>query len=194
MINIEALSFRYDNKEIFHNLNLQILDHEVLSLLAPSGYGKTTLARILAGLETNYQGSITGNGTVSYLFQEDRLLPWLSVKDNINLPLKKEKEFQNALHYLKLLGLTNEIHSFPTELSGGMARRVALIRAFSYDSDLLILDEPLKGLNPELRDIVIKMIVEEKCRRSVLVLMHSREEVLPFSDRIIDLSQINQIS
>lgn len=158
----------------------------ITALLGPSGEGKTTVARITSGLEEADSGevSISAKARVAYLFQEDRLLPWLSVKGNMMLafaagnpsgkdPETAVKEMANKLEISEALGM------MPHELSGGMAHRAALGRTLLYSGNVLILDEPFRGLDEDLKDRIIEVLKEDlkpaRSSRTVILITHDEE-------------------
>ncbi|MCD6397465.1 MAG: ABC transporter ATP-binding protein [Spirochaetaceae bacterium] len=151
-ISLKNISFSYPNQNIFIDFNINIPASKVSVLLGPSGCGKTTLLNIIHGIITPQRGEITKehNNTISYIFQEPRLLPWKTVCQNIELILKnyyehiKRKEITN--HYLELIGLSEFAKFYPAELSGGMRQRVAIARAFAYPAEIILMDEPFQLL------------------------------------------------
>lgn len=157
MIEIKGLCKSYEGKRIFESFNLNIYEYETSAVIGESGCGKTTLLRIIAGLEPYEAGTITGleDKKVSYVFQEDRLMPWLNVRENIEYVLSsnesKEKIQYKIETLLKIFKLEEYEQARINELSGGMQRRVAIARALAYESQILLLDEPFKGLNEELK-------------------------------------------
>ena len=145
MIAVHGLRFGYGETRVFDGLELTIPENAILT--APSGSGKTTLLRLIAGLLTPEAGEITGvPERVSFLFQEDRLLPWASALKNVELVCPRAR----ALEMLTALGLEEKADKRPPRLSGGERRRVALARALCADGSLLLLDEPFKGMDPAL--------------------------------------------
>lgn len=133
-----------------------------------SGCGKTTLMRMIAGLE-DYSGEISvPTDRISFMFQEDRLIPFVSVLKNV----AAVSDIETAKRNLSKLGLENEFGSPPLSLSGGMRRRVSLARALSYPADLVILDEPFKGLDDSLRQTVIEIIKEESKAKDFIIVTH----------------------
>lgn len=143
---LEHVTFAYDNTVVCAGLSWTLPERGVVCLWGASGCGKTTLLRLLAGLEHPRAGTVTlpGAGRVDMVFQEDRLLPWMSALDNVMLPgASREK----AEMLLRQLGLEEVMHRFPAELSGGQQRRVAIARALAASGDLLVLDEPFNGLD-----------------------------------------------
>ena len=141
-------------QQIFDNLTLSLLLSGITVLVGRSGCGKTTLLRLLAGLEQPQQGeiiftrdNIAYQPKIGMVFQESRLLPWLTVAENIMLSRSKWQE-ADALPYLELVGLESSyLHSKPDALSGGMAHRVAIARALAYQPDILLMDEPFAALD-----------------------------------------------
>ena len=149
MIRLSHVSVSYPDKEVLKDLSLVFPDTGAIALMAPSGYGKTTLLCVLAGLKKIGAGEITGleNKKISFLFQEDRLLPWFDSQKNIELASDSEK----AKYWLDQMEIPDG-HKMPREMSGGMQRRVALARAMAFGGDILLLDEPFKGLDEALRE------------------------------------------
>ena len=147
MIKIHDLSFAYGEKQIFGGFSLEIPDGARSCIFGGSGCGKTTLLRLITGLEEPADGSIETDGVrFSAVFQEDRLLPFKTVLENITL-IGAEKE--TALYMLAQLGIAEAADKYPSELSGGMRRRAAIARALSAEYGCLILDEPFAGLDKE---------------------------------------------
>lgn len=149
MIRIDGLSFSYGNKAVFSNLSLE-LPGGVCCLEGVSGRGKTTLLRLIAGRLKPSAGIISGvPERVSFLFQEDRLLPWLTAEDNVAAVLPGDRA-DEAGRWLTAVELGQALRALPEHLSGGQRRRVALARALAFGGDLLLLDEPFEGLDPGL--------------------------------------------
>jgi NitT/TauT family transport system ATP-binding protein len=148
MIRLDHVSAGYPEKEVLRGLNLALPERGAAAIMAPSGYGKTTLLRVLAGLIVPSAGKITGlsGKKLSFLFQEDRLLPWLTAEKNIALVSDAER----AAYWLEKMEIDGG--QYPRAMSGGMQRRVALARAMAFGGDVLLLDEPFKGLDEALRD------------------------------------------
>ena len=172
------LSFAYEGKEVFSHLDLD-LEGPVVCLKAPSGRGKTTLLKLIGGLLEPQGGKIEGApAKPSFLFQEDRLLPWYDALHNVSLVAEEEKARE----------LLEKLHIDPaariSSLSGGMKRRVALARTLAYEGDLLILDEPFKGMDSELITEAAELILAGK--KPVLMSSHSPEEALRMGAKIIE--------
>ena len=155
MIRLSHVCVQYPDKTVFNDLSLTLPDTGAVALMAPSGYGKTTLLRVLAELKSIDGGEISGleNKKLSFLFQEDRLLPWVSAQKNVELVSDPEK----AKHWLSQMEIQDG-SQLPREMSGGMQRRVALARAMAFGGDVLLLDEPFKGLDEALRARIVGRI------------------------------------
>lgn len=173
MITVQNLSFSYGEKKILENVSFAF-PSAVTCIEGPSGCGKTTLLRLIAGLEKPDSGLISGVPfKISFLFQEDRLLPWFTAEENIRAVLPKGRK-QEAAAWLSAVELSQEAEKRPENLSGGQRRRVALARALAYDGSLLILDEPFKGLDHAL----IKRLAPLVLSKNVPIIMtsHAPEE------------------
>jgi NitT/TauT family transport system ATP-binding protein len=185
MIKLKHVSAGYPGKEVLHRLNLTLPEKGAAAIMAPSGYGKTTLLRVLAGLLQPSAGEITGlqGKKVSFLFQEDRLLPWLTAEKNVEIVSDKEK----ARFWLQAMEIDGP-GLYPHEMSGGMQRRVALARAMAFGGDVLLLDEPFKGLDEALRGRVAASI-KGKFPLTVLS-VHDQEEAALMGASVLRLDQI----
>lgn len=173
MIRFEHVSFQYEHgKKILNDLSLEFRPHGRYCLSAPSGKGKSTVFRLAAGLEKPDSGRITGmeGKTVSAVFQDDRLIPWKTVLENISLFSSLPEE--QIINTLRLLGLDGTENMLPKELSGGMGRRVALARALCHESDILILDEVFTGLDEETRKQCLSVTDELIQDRTLLMASH----------------------
>lgn len=183
-IQLNNLCKAYGDKVIFENYNRTLDFDGILVIQGKSGLGKTTLMRMLAGLEKADKGEITKSAQkVSFMFQEDRLIPCVTVLKNLTAICDEEK----ALGYLKLMGLISEKDNSPLSLSGGMRRRVALARALCFDSDLVILDEPFKGLDETLKTEICEIIKEESKSRAFIIVSHDSEDAKILNAEIIEL-------
>lgn len=177
MIELKNISFSYGELQILNNFSLTIKSGEVVQLCGESGSGKTTIARIVLGLENADCGNVLVPKKISVVFQEDRLLENFDVQKNIRLVLKKE-QYAFADSLLKEFGLYDIRKKRVSELSGGMKRRVALIRAIAYGGDALVLDEPFNGLdfeNKRVASAIIKREYSDK-NKPVLLITHIEED------------------
>ncbi|GHU32500.1 hypothetical protein FACS1894166_05970 [Bacilli bacterium] len=162
MIKLSNISFAYEQNKILNNFSVKFRDHTISCIVGPSGAGKTTLLNIIAGTLKPQQGTIEGvTKNISYLFQDDRLINEITVYKNLELVLlsvynEKSKIDSEIKKFLNLVGLNDYRNSYPHELSGSMRTRLALVRAFIYPSDLLIMDEPFQGLDIQLKFELIK--------------------------------------
>jgi len=180
-------------KQVIKDLHLTLKQHEFICLVGPSGCGKTSLLNILAKLDSDYTGSITLSQQhctpkVGYIFQNPRLLPWRTVRENIQLAANPAPDTLDFL--LESMGLTNEQHTYPAHLSLGMSRRVAIIRAFAINPDLLLMDEPFVSLDPptarQARELLIKLW--SKHPHKTLFVTHDLREAITLADRLIFLN------
>ena len=173
MISLQNVSFSYGKKHIFEHFSLDIPEGARLAFSGPSGCGKTTLLRLCCGLLKPQRGSVTGYPrTVSFVFQENRLIPGLPVLENA--AIAGDRELARAL--LEELGLGGELGTLPGELSGGMARRVALCRALCHPSPLLILDEPFTGLDAAMVETAAGCVLRHAAGRTILAVTHAPHE------------------
>ena len=170
---IRGLSKAFDGKQVLRDFSAVLPAGQITGLMAPSGAGKTTLLRILMGLETPDRGTITGlqGLRLSAVFQEDRLCENLNPVSNLRLvtPTLSQSAAEEAL---TAVGLTDCLHQPVRELSGGMRRRVAILRALLAEYDLLFLDEPFKGLDRETKDVVLADTRRRCDGRTVLFVTH----------------------
>ncbi len=187
-----------DEPPVLQDLRVEIGDGEIAALFGPSGAGKTTLLKMIAGLDTRFEGSIAGGaagdrtGTIGMVFQEPRLLPWLSVRDNVTLVLAEpESEPEWIDELLAAVHLSDRADALPGELSGGMQRRVALARAFAVRPQLLLLDEPFVSLDPptasELRSFLLRLW--RRLHPTVVLVSHDIEDAIALADRLLFLSR-----
>jgi glutamine ABC transporter, ATP-binding protein GlnQ len=180
MLELKNISKRFKDRQILSNFNLTVEENKILAIVGPSGGGKTTLLRMLAGLEKIDSGEIIYNGEslpidelekrnlLGFVFQDFQLFPHLTVLENLVLsPIKtmnmsKDEAEQKALLLLEKLGLSKQINSYSNSLSGGQKQRVALARAMMINPKIIGYDEPTSALDPELRLEVEKLILQNK--------------------------------
>lgn len=193
MIKIDGITKVFDDKIIFKNFSLDIEENKITGILGPSGIGKTTLINIISGIWKADSGQIIGFDTkdLSFIFQEPRLLPWLTVYDNIDYVLKnlfkdKKQRKEIIMNNLISVGLDDSIHLFPSELSGGMMQRLSIARAFAYPSNILIMDEPFKGLDINLKKSVIDAFINiwSHTKKTVIFVTHDIDEIIALVDTV----------
>lgn len=201
MLELKNISKRFGEKQIISNLNLKVPEKQILAIVGPSGGGKTTLLRMLAGLETIDSGDIIYNGEelpldelekrnlLGFVFQDFQLFPHLTVLENLTLSLIKTKNFtkedaeKKAISLLTRLGLAEHVNAYPYSLSGGQKQRVALARAMMIDPEIIGYDEPTSALDPELRLEVEKLILQNReLGMTQIVVTHD----LQFAENIAD--------
>ncbi|MPL81517.1 Bicarbonate transport ATP-binding protein CmpC [bioreactor metagenome] len=180
------------------DINLTIGDGEFFCIVGPSGCGKTTLLRILAGLDESTSGHISMKSTGSdkpinsMVFQEQSILPWMNVRDNVAYGLRLRgipKKMRNEIadHYIKMIGLSKFANSYPCQLSGGMKQRVSVARAFANDPEILLMDEPFGALDEQNRIILQQELLHiwEMTQKTTVFITHSIDEALCLGDRVM---------
>ncbi len=179
---IDKVNKNFAEKVILENFSYEFKDNGIYVLTGDSGTGKTTLLRMISGLDTDYTGSITGAGigNVAFAFQEYRLFPQLTAIENVifaNSDTKTEAVVEKARNMLNNLGISeNDFDLLPHELSGGMKQRVSLARAFVNNSPVLLLDEPTKELDRENAAAVINEIKKQSLNRLVIMVSHNSDD------------------
>ncbi|SIS57520.1 ABC transporter ATP-binding protein [Salimicrobium flavidum] len=190
MLAVEKVSRWFDEKKAgFQHVNLQLTKGEVIGVLGTSGCGKSTFLRVLSGLDEGYEGRIHSkkkNPSIGMMFQEPRLMPWLTVFENVLFGDDGSKK-KEASELIDIVGLGGFENHFPKDLSGGMAQRVAIARSLLHNPDLLMLDEPFSALDAftklQLQELLLS-IWETKPSTSILV-THDIDEALYLCDRIL---------
>ena len=174
---IQHLCKSFDGKVVLDHVSLTLESGGTACLMAPSGRGKTTLLRCIAGLEAPDSGQITDlPERIAYVFQEDRLCDGFSAVDNIRLVTGKALGEGEIRRHLEELGLAGSLDQPVRELSGGMRRRVVISRAVCFGADLLLLDEPFKGLDDEARQQTADYILRHRGAAAILCVTHDRED------------------
>jgi len=201
MLELKNISKKFKDKEILSNFNLKVEENKILAIVGPSGGGKTTLLRMLAGLESIDTGEIILNGEnlplnelekrnlLGFVFQDFQLFPHMTVLENLvispiqTMGIKKDEAEAKAIKLLEQLGLEKHYKSYPYSLSGGQKQRVALARAMMIEPKIIGYDEPTSALDPELRLEVEKLILQnKKLGVTQIVVTHD----LQFAENIAD--------
>lgn len=185
MIEIKNLSLSYEGERVIESFSLTLEKGEKIVLMGPSGCGKSSLLSAVAGLLTPENGSVKTGGRISFVFQEPRLLPWLSALENINSVLSDSPaSLPEAQKWLDAVGLGSDSDKLPSELSGGMQQRVSIARALAYDGDILLLDEPSKGMDAETKAAVWEKILSAAEGKTSILVTHDEEEAASFGGKI----------
>ena len=208
-LNLKNLSKKYLQPHtnrihtVLENINIQILEGEIVTILGKSGCGKSTLLNLIAGFENSYGGEILLTGKpvndISperiMMFQESALFPWLTAYQNIEIGLKmakipKTQREEIVMHYLEIVGLSDYSHSYIHQLSGGMKQRVALARALSLNPKVLLMDEPFAALDITIKKSLYQelLALHKKTRKTILFVTHNINEAVLLGDRVIVMS------
>ncbi|MDB8793185.1 ABC transporter ATP-binding protein [Romboutsia sp. 1001216sp1] len=183
-----------ESMKVLNGIDLNIPANKITVILGRSGCGKTTLLRLVSGLEEFDQGEILGTNSKrkAYVFQEDRLMPWLDVKKNITFGIhNKNIDNRKIDRIIETVGLKKFYSAYPRQLSGGMKQRVSIARAFAYDPDFIMMDEPFSALDfftrEQMQNELLKIHQTSKC--SILFVTHSIDEALILGDKIVILEK-----
>ena len=195
LISLDKINKTYGNKQVLKNINFNIREGEFISFVGESGGGKTTLLRLIAGLENPTSGAITinnkilngKNNTARVMFQDARLLPWMTVIDNVTFGNKNKSVRDYALELLQKVELAEKAMSYPEQLSGGQKQRVALARALMSRPKILLLDEPLGALDAltrlKMQRLVAKIVSESNL--TTILITHDVQEAVLLADRVV---------
>ncbi|MDX2007173.1 MAG: ABC transporter permease subunit [Meiothermus sp.] len=184
-IRLEGVSLGFDGQEVLKGVNLEVRRGEFIAILGPSGGGKSTLLRIVAGLLGASEGKVEVRGESAMVFQDYRLLPWRTVKQNIGLPIELTGRGRIETH----LGMERFGHLYPHQLSGGMKARVAIARALAQDAEVLLMDEPFAALDALVRErfnLELRQL-HQRTGKTVLFVTHSIREAVYLADRVVVL-------
>lgn len=192
VISIKNINKRFNERVIFNDFNIDFYKNKVNCIIGKSGCGKSTLLNIISGIIPNDYGNFEtiDKYGISYIFQDDRLIDWLTVGENISLIVKKiypkQKTQELCDKYLDLVGIKEYKNYYPQMLSGGLRQRVNIARAFIYPSKIVIMDEPFKSIDVINKKIIMNNFkkILEKEERTVLFVTHDIEEAILLSDKI----------
>jgi len=195
LIHISNVTKSYNERQVLHDINFNIKKGEFVAFVGESGGGKSTLLRLIAGLEQITSGellmdgvALTGiNTRARVMFQDDRLLPWMTVLDNLSFKSRRVVEKERAQSLLRLVQLDDFADYFPNQLSGGQKQRVALARALMSSPELLLLDEPLGALDAltraNMQELIANVVNHEKL--TTILITHDVREAVKMADRVV---------
>lgn len=190
MIKLNNAVKKHGKQTVLDNFSLNVSDGEHIAIIGASGRGKTSLLRIIAGLEKIDGGTFKCDGKLAYMFQEARLLPWKSALDNILAVLNKDNAAL-ADKYLDAVGLSDDKDKYPHELSGGMAQRVALARFFAFaeatKADILLLDEPFSALDGDTAEKTISLLDNFAKNKTLILVTHDKKHAEMLGAKIIEI-------
>jgi ABC-type nitrate/sulfonate/bicarbonate transport system ATPase subunit len=200
-IDISSKTYQQDYQQspliVLSDIQFGVKSGEFCCVVGPSGCGKTTLLNLISGLDKDFEGLVAIDGgapsagpTPGYMFQSSRLMPWLTVRENVELVQVGDEPESKVLDLLREIGLEDFVDVYPKHLSGGMRRRVALARAIIKEPSLLLLDEPFLSLDAPVANRLRRLLIEVCGRRSstVLFVTHDLREALFLADRILFIS------
>jgi NitT/TauT family transport system ATP-binding protein len=195
MIRFQKVFKSFNGLLVLNNLSFDIEKNTVVSILGPSGIGKTTILRLISGAINPDFGVVEVSGRkTGYIFQDPRLLPWRTARDNVALGLiaqgaPRDEARKTATGWMRKLGLEGFEDHYPGELSGGMMQRVSIGRALAIEPDLLLMDEPFSNLNVELKITLITMLesILQECQTTVVYVTHDTSEAVRISDKILNI-------
>lgn len=184
MLKLDKISLNYEKNTVIDSLSYEFEDGKTTLIVGSSGVGKTSLLNIIATTLKPSDGKIFNTyEKISYVFQEPRLFEWLTALENVSIVSNKEK----AKELLTLMGLQDSFDKYPQELSGGMKQRVSIARALAYEPDLILLDEPFKGLDEERRCEVAGIVFEKLKGTTAIIVSHDKDDV-KYADSILTLT------
>ncbi len=194
MIRIKNLSKNFGGLKILSDINLSIEEGEFVVLLGPNGCGKSTILRIIAGLEKSTSGEMSVSGEVGFVFQEPALFPWRNVEQNVGfgLEIKKVREKKKIVSkYIGYFGLRGFEKYYPRDLSGGMKQKVVLARTIATNPSVVLMDEPFSNMDIRIKKKIEKELLDtwKKIKKTVIFVTHDIKEAVFLADRIILFSR-----
>jgi NitT/TauT family transport system ATP-binding protein len=195
MIKFSRVTKSFNGLKVLDNLSFEITRSEIVSILGPSGIGKTTILRLIAGTLIPDSGTVeVVSPQIGHIFQEPRLLPWRTCKENISFVMRangttKRKADDMAMSWIERLGLRGFEHYYPAQLSGGMMQRVSLARAFAIEPEILLMDEPFSNLDMKLKESLLIMLEDilREYRATVVHVTHDLVEAVRLADRVFEV-------
>ncbi|MCB9002602.1 MAG: ATP-binding cassette domain-containing protein [Bacteroidales bacterium] len=196
-LQVKGLNKEYEGMLLYSNFGIDFTEGTITCILGPSGCGKTTLLNIIGGTVKPDSGTLVGfdKKVISYIFQEPRLLPWRTVEQNIEFVLGKNiasaEKKKIVRQFIQLVELDGFEKYYPSKLSGGMRQRVSIARSFAYPSDIILMDEALKGLDVKLKQNLIRTFsrIWQADRRTVIFVTHDVDEALMLGNEVIVFSE-----
>ncbi len=192
MLELKNVSLSYGDLRVLRDVSLRLDPGERIAVMGPSGCGKTSLLRVIAGLQSPDSGTVKlAARRLSFVFQEPRLLPWLTAEENVRLVLPDAHQGEDAAAWLSRFGLGDAADKLPAELSGGMQQLVSLARALVCTPDFLLLDEPFKALDAAAKQNAIAT-VSDGTDAAIILVTHDACEAEALGCRIMDFSELNK--
>jgi NitT/TauT family transport system ATP-binding protein len=197
MLTVEHLNKSYDKVEAIHDVSFEVGAGEFVCVVGPSGCGKTTLLKCISGLLEPSGGTVHTDGTLALVFQEysRSLFPWMTVRQNVAFPLRRNKVPKREVRRLveqtlASVGLEHAIDRYPWQLSGGMQQRVAIARALAFKPQILLMDEPFASVDAQTRADLEDLVLEVRRQYEITILFvtHDIDESVYLSDRIVVLT------
>ena len=193
---VKHIKKSFGDLKVLNNISMAFEKGKITCVLGPSGCGKSTLLNIISGIIKDYAGEVVGfqKQDMSFVFQEDRLIPWLTVYDNMKFVLKgkypNDKLKEIISDYLLLVGMEDYHGFYPSDLSGGMKQRASIARALAYDGEIIIMDEPFKSLDIKIKIQLLKDFknICKKTKSTAVFVTHDIDEAIEIGDKIYILS------
>lgn len=192
MIIFKDISKSYGNKIVLKNFNIDIREGQTTFMLGKSGSGKTTFSKIVLGLEKIDTGEISGldGKKISVVFQEDRLMENMTIGSNFKMTVDSHINRKQIVEKMEKIGLFQPLETKISELSGGMKRRISILRAFLIEFDLIVMDEPFRGLDEETKEKVMNFVIQNIKGKTAIIITHNKDEVEYFAEKIQELQSI----
>lgn len=185
MLILDHISKSYNGVQVFEHLSRTFANHSITCIMGDSGAGKTTLLGIMMGVIRCDEGMVSGNENVSAVFQESRLVNHLSAYTNVKMAVGKKDGIEGELAYLLD---ADSVYKKCSELSGGMKRRVEVVRAMMKDSDVVVMDEPFAGLDEKNRERTIRYILDRQQNRAIIIATHDETDALRMNAQVFKLA------